>query len=79
VRYTTEAKNKTKFDSEHSRMEYSSLPEGAPVKVMTNEQGGQKVDPSVRLGPLRGEPNGAVPLERTMRKPMAYKEKAGPR
>lgn len=46
---------------------------------LTDEQGGQKVDPSVRLSPLRGEPIGTVPLERTMQKPMAYKEKAGPR
>lgn len=40
-------------------------------------QGGMKVDPSVRLGPLKGEPLGCVPLERTMHKPQAYISKKG--
>ncbi len=34
---------------------------------------GQKVDPSVRLGPLHGEIMGAVSMEKTMQKPRAYK------
>lgn len=37
----------------------------------------QKVDPSVRLGGLRGDIMGNVPLERQMRKPEAYKAKNG--
>lgn len=39
----------------------------------SDKVGGMPVDPSVRLGPLKGEPLGCVPLERTMQKPMAYK------
>lgn len=37
----------------------------------------QKVDPSVRLGDLKGEINGNVPLAEQMRKPMAYQAKKG--
>lgn len=58
---------------------YAKWPDEAPMHVMTNIDPVQKTDPSVRLGPLRGEPNGCVPIERTMAKPQAYKEKAGPR
>lgn len=36
-----------------------------------------KVDPSVRLGPLTGPIVGEVPMERTMKKPQAYKQKQG--
>lgn len=43
----------------------------------SDKVGGIPVDPSVRLGPLKGEPLGCVPLERTMQKPMAYKAKKG--
>lgn len=43
----------------------------------SDEQGGMKVDPSVRLGALKGEPLGSVPLERTMQKPQAYIPKKG--
>lgn len=44
----------------------------------SDEQGGLKVDPSVRLGELRGEPNGCVPMATTMAKPQAYKASRGP-
>lgn len=43
----------------------------------SDEQNAMKVDPSVRLGELLGEPLGCVPLERTMQKPMSYKAKRG--
>lgn len=43
----------------------------------SDEQAGQKVDSSVRLGALRGEPLGSVPLDRTMQKPQAYKATKG--
>lgn len=43
----------------------------------SNEQVSMKVDPSVRLGPQKGEPLGCVPLERTMQKPQAYQAKKG--
>lgn len=36
-----------------------------------------RVDPSVRLGAIQGEPNGSVPLDRTMAKPTAYIAKKG--
>lgn len=52
-------------------------PETQP-NVMSDIEGGQKTDPSVRLGPLRGEPLGAVPMSVTMGKPQAYKAKRGP-
>lgn len=47
------------------------------INTGSDEQAGMKVDPSVRLGELRGEPPGSVPLARTMQKPMAYRAKNG--
>lgn len=44
----------------------------------STEQGGTKMDPSVRLGEFRGEPNGCVPMDVTMAKPQAYKACKGP-
>ena len=43
----------------------------------SDEQNATKMDPSVRLQALRGEPLGSVPLERTMAKPQAYVAKKG--
>jgi len=62
-----------------TRATYPNVNQGREPDYGTNssEQGGQKVDPSVRLGEMKGEPLGCVPLERTMRKPMAYQEKKG--
>ena len=45
----------------------------------SDKVGGVKVDPSVRLGPLTGEPLGCVAIEKTMQKPQAYKQTKGPR
>lgn len=45
-----------------------SLTEPAPA---------QKVDPSVRLGDIKGEILGNVPLASQMRKPAAYQGKKG--
>jgi hypothetical protein len=44
----------------------------------SDEQGGMRVDGSVRLGELRGEPNGCVDMKATMAKPQAYKACKGP-
>ena len=39
-----------------------------------------KTDPSVRLGPLEGEPRGSVPMDVTIGKPRAYyPAKPGPK
>jgi hypothetical protein len=43
----------------------------------TMQSGAQKVDPSVRLGDLKGDILGNVPLADQMRKPMAYQAKKG--
>jgi hypothetical protein len=41
--------------------------------IMSLHMGDQRVDPTGRAGALLGEPQGSVPLERTMQKPQAYK------
>lgn len=44
---------------------------------LTEPAPAQKVDPSVRLGGLRGDLIGNVPLSSQMRKPAAYQAKKG--
>lgn len=71
-----------KYTSSSSKVKnYPSVdkPEHVPDVMTDIVEGAKKVDPSVRLGALRGEPNGSVPMEVTMRKPEAYKAKAGPK
>lgn len=68
-----------KYTTSKSTATYPAVqkPETQP-NVISDIEGGQKTDPSVRLGPLRGEPLGAVPMSVTMGKPQAYKAKRGP-
>lgn len=53
--------------------------ERAPLGGSLTEQSppAMKVDPSVRLGDLKGEILGNVPLATQMRKPAAYQGKKG--
>lgn len=53
-------------------------PEKMPGNAPNSEvSGAQRVDPSVRLGDLKGEPAGSVAMETTMGKPRAYQAKKG--
>lgn len=56
----------------------SLTPTTKPPYAAPDNQEPRKIDPSVRLSdPLPGPINGEVPLERTMRKPEAYKPTKG--
>ncbi len=69
-----------KYTTSKSTATYPAVqkPEPQPNVISDIQQGDQKVDPSVRLGALRGEPLGAVPMSVTMAKPQAYKARKGP-
>lgn len=61
--------------------EYPNVNQGREPNYGNKSEGGggQKVDPSVRLGKLEGEPLGSVAMETTMGKPQAYyPSKGGP-
>lgn len=71
MKYTTQANG--------GKANYPKVDLGRTPNINTgsDEQAGMRVDPSVGLGELRGEPPGSVPLARTMQKPTAYKAKKG--
>lgn len=48
-----------------------------PMDEQPSPADGMKVDPSVRIGPLRGEQRGSVPMNVTIGKPQAYQAKKG--
>lgn len=52
-------------------------PEREPNVTSDIVSGARMVDPSVRLGPLKGEVNGNVPMSVQMAKPQAYQAKKG--
>lgn len=65
-RFTTEAGRAPKHEDEAE--------DRALFEQMSQERG-SKVDPSVRLGPLKGPAStGEVPMATTMRKPQAYRK-----
>jgi len=69
-KYTTEGRNGLKNAGVSNKTE--SL--GSP-RDQSSGMGGQHTDPSVRLGALTGPAShGEVPLERTLRKPQAYRK-----
>jgi len=69
-RYTTEGRKGLSNVGVTSRME----PLGKP-SPQSSGTGGEKYDPSVRLGPLLGPAaHGEVPMAVTMAKPQAYRK-----
>jgi len=70
---------KAKYTNEANGGKLTPATEREPdYSTGSDEQNPMKVDPSVRLGELRGEPLGCVPMATTVAKPQAYKATKGP-
>lgn len=72
MRYTNESAAGARRAASYNKTE------SQPNAFSTIEPLGKgQVDPSVRLGDIKGEINGNVPLARQMAKPQAYEAKKG--
>jgi hypothetical protein len=69
-KYTTEGRNAKRNMGVSSKTESVGTP-----RDQSSGMGGQRTDPSVRLGPLTGPAaHGEVDMAITMRKPQAYRK-----
>lgn len=68
MKYTNEGRLGAERAASYNKRE--AMPDNAPN---SQPPAAQKVDPSVKLGDLKGEIMGNVPLDEQMRKPQAYR------